>query len=62
MAGGVGIHCDGVCGGYAGGVMVLSQLFGRERQNFVDTDALMLSFELASNLHEKYMEEFGTVI
>jgi C_GCAxxG_C_C family probable redox protein len=62
MAGGVGIHCDGVCGGYSGGVMVLSQIFGRERRNFEDTDALMSSFELASQLHEKYIQEYGTVI
>lgn len=62
MAGGVGIHCDGVRSGYSGGVMVVSQLFGRTRQNFQDTEALIPSFEQASRLHEKYMAEYDTVI
>jgi C_GCAxxG_C_C family probable redox protein len=62
MAGGVGIHCDGVCGGYSGGVMVLSQLFGRNRENFRDTEALIPSFELASALHEKYIQEYDSII
>jgi C_GCAxxG_C_C family probable redox protein len=62
MAGGIGIHCDGVCGGYSGGVMVLSTLFGRDRSQFTDPDDLMPSFELASVLHERYIQEYGSVI
>lgn len=62
LAGGIGIQCDGVCGGYVGGSMMLSTIFGRSRKNFDDPDALMPSFELASELHEQYMAEYGSVI
>jgi C_GCAxxG_C_C family probable redox protein len=62
MAGGIGILCDGVCGGYSGGVMVLSTLFGRDRAHFKDPEVLMPSFELASLLHERYMQAYGSTI
>ena len=62
MAGGIGILCDGVCGGYSGGVMVLSTLFGRDRAHFKDPEVLMPSFELASLLHERYMDSDSSIM
>ena len=38
LAAGGGLTGIGVCGGYVGGVMVLSQLCGRERSNFADPE------------------------
>jgi len=38
LAAGGGLTGIGACGGYVGGVMVLSQLLGRERSNFEDPE------------------------
>lgn len=62
MAGGIGIHCDGVCGGYSGGVMQLSRMFGRTRERIADGEAMDLTNRLASKLHGKFIEEYGSVI
>jgi C_GCAxxG_C_C family probable redox protein len=62
MAGGVGIHCDGVCGGYSGGVMQLSRMFGRTRERIAEGEEMALTNELASRLHAKFIAEYGTVI
>jgi hypothetical protein len=42
--------------------MVLSTLFGRDRAHFKDPEILMPSFELASILHGRYMQEYGSMI
>ena len=44
FAGGGGITIEGPCGGFTGGVMVLSQLCGRERKNFDDPDRKVVPF------------------
>jgi C_GCAxxG_C_C family probable redox protein len=62
MAGGIGIHCDGVCGGYSGGVMHLSRMFGRTRERYSEQEEMARTNDLASKLHQRFMAEFGTVI
>ncbi len=63
LAGGGGLTGIGVCGGYGGGVMVLSQLLGRERSNFEDPERVRFrSFALARKLQEEFIREFGTII
>jgi C_GCAxxG_C_C family probable redox protein len=62
MAGGIGIHCDGVCGGYSGGVMHLSRMFGRTRERISEQAQMARTNELASKLHARFMGEYGTVI
>ena len=62
MAGGIGIHCDGVCGGYSGGVMQLSRMFGRTRGRIADSASMDLTNRLASKLHERFVAEYGSVI
>ncbi len=63
LAGGVGLCGDGCCGAYTGGVMVLSQLHGRKRDNFQDPQRTRRkSFDLAKKLHDKFIAEYGTVI
>jgi C_GCAxxG_C_C family probable redox protein len=63
LAGGGALTTIGGCGGYVGGVMVISQLLGRERSGF---DALERippkSFDLAKKLADRFIEEFGTII
>ena len=63
LAGGGGLTGIGVCGGYVGGVMVLSQLLGRERSNFADPERVRFkSFALARKLLEEYVRELGSII
>jgi C_GCAxxG_C_C family probable redox protein len=63
LAAGGGLTGIGVCGGYVGGVMVISQLFGRERNNFSDPEKVRFkSFALARKFQEQYIQEFGSII
>jgi len=63
LAGGGGLTGIGDCGAYAGGVMVLSQLLGRERSRFDDPERIRFrSFDLAKKLGDQFLDEFGTII
>ena len=63
LAAGGGLTGIGVCGGYAGGIMVISQLLGRERSNFADPEKVRFkSFALARKFLEQYTKEFGSII
>jgi C_GCAxxG_C_C family probable redox protein len=63
LAGGGGLTGIGVCGGYVGGVMVISQLLGRERSNFEDPEKIRFkSFELARKFLQEYTRELGSII
>lgn len=63
LAGGGGLTGIGLCGGYVGGVMVLSQLLGRERSAFADPERIRFkSFDLAKRLTDDFIAEFGTII
>lgn len=62
FAGGVGITLVGPCGGLSGGVMVLSQLCGRERSNFDDPSRTRgRSFDTAKRLIDAFTAEFGSI-
>ena len=63
LAAGGGLTGIGVCGGYVGGVMVISQLLGRERSNFEDPERIRFkSFELARKFLWQYTQELGSII
>jgi len=63
LAGGGALTGIGGCGGYVGGVMVLSQLLGRERSRFDDPERIRFkAFDLAKKLADQFIEEFGTII
>ena len=62
MAGGIGVHCDGPCGGYSGGVMHLSRMFGRTRERLSEQEQMARTNELASKLHARFIAEYGTVV
>ena len=63
LAGGGGLTGIGVCGGYVGAVMVISQLLGRERTNFRDPERIRFkSFELVRRFLQQYTWELGSII
>lgn len=63
FAGGGGLCGVSVCGGYAAGVMAISQLFGRERSNFEDPEGIRFeNFKLVRKFTLQYIEELGSII
>ncbi len=63
LSGGGALTGTGACGGYVGGVMVLSQLLGRERSRFDDPEGIRFrTFDLGKRLAERFEEEFGGTI
>ena len=62
FAGGIGLMQDSACGAYAGGVMILSSILGRERTDFEDPENIRLkTMALVQKLHDRFMEEYGAV-
>lgn len=63
LAAGGGLTGIGVCGAYAGAILMLGLLCGRERDNFADPEKIRFrSFGLAKKFTEKYIQEFGSII
>jgi C_GCAxxG_C_C family probable redox protein len=63
LAAGGGLTGIGVCGGYVGGVLMISLLCGRERSNFADPERIRFkSFELARRFGNLYVKELGSLI
>lgn len=64
LARGGGLTGIGDCGAYVAGIMVLSQLCGRERSNFEDPGRVMRvkSYNLVKKLIDEFLREFGTII
>jgi C_GCAxxG_C_C family probable redox protein len=63
LAAGGGAAIDGSCGAYSGAVMILSSLLGRERDDFADSAGVLLNnFELVRKLHDKFVQEYGSII
>ncbi|MDH7499142.1 MAG: C-GCAxxG-C-C family protein [candidate division NC10 bacterium] len=60
LAGGIGLTGVGPCGALSGGVLVLSQLLGRERSNIEDPENLRSkSYDLAKKLVDAFLHEIG---
>jgi C_GCAxxG_C_C family probable redox protein len=60
---GCGLLGDGICGGYAGGIMIMSMFFGRRREKFDDDrEENYRSFRMAHTLHDEFIREYGTII
>jgi hypothetical protein len=63
FAGGGGLCGVSVCGGYAAGVLAISQLMGRERSNFKDPEGIRFeNFKLVREFTQKYLEDLGSII
>jgi len=60
LADGLGLTGDGSCGALVGSSMVIGYLFGREKQDFPNITKPMKSYGLVKELHDKYVEKYGT--
>ena len=63
FAAGMGLNGDGVCGGYAGGVLFMGTYAGRRIEYFDnDREEKNTSMRLTQKLHDRYMQTYGSVI
>jgi C_GCAxxG_C_C family probable redox protein len=63
LATGVGLTGKGHCGGLTGGVMVLSQIYGRELDKIADPERKREhAFRLGKKMVQKFLDEYNTVI
>lgn len=60
LADGLGLTGDGSCGALVGGSMVIGYLFGRKKEDFEDMYKPMKSYALVKELHDKYLDKYGT--
>jgi C_GCAxxG_C_C family probable redox protein len=60
FADGVGLTGDGHCGALSGGVMAISHIFGRNKEEFGDMTKLVKANLLAKDLHDRFIDKFGT--
>ena len=63
LTAGGGISCQGSCGGYTGGVMVMSSIFGRRRDKWDgDIKEKDCAHRMAKALLDKFNQEYGSNI
>lgn len=63
LTAGGGVSCEGSCGGYTGGVMVMSSVFGRRREKWEDDkDEKDCAHSMARTLLDKFNREYGSNI
>lgn len=63
LSSGGGLTCSGSCGAYVGSVMFMSSLLGRRREFFDnDDDFKYTTFDLAKQLHDRFVKEYGTIL
>lgn len=63
LASGGGLTCEGSCGGFSGGAMVIGMLTGRRLKYFDDDqENKMRAFRMTRELAEKFNEFYGSVI
>jgi len=63
LAAGGALCNDGSCGAYAGAILFMSSILGRERSDFADAPRIRFkSFALARKLHDRFIAEYGSMI
>jgi C_GCAxxG_C_C family probable redox protein len=63
LTAGGGVSCEGSCGGYTGGVMVMSSVFGRRREKWDDDrEEKDCAHNMAKFLLERFNREYGSNI
>jgi C_GCAxxG_C_C family probable redox protein len=63
LTAGGGVTCEGSCGGYTGGVMVMSSIFGRRRSHWQnDIEDKDCAHAMAKALMEKFNLTYGSNI
>ena len=60
LADGIGLSGNGHCGALSGGVLAISYIFGRDKQDFCDMMKLVEANMLSKKLLEQFMEKYGT--
>jgi len=60
LADGIGLTGDGHCGALSGGVLAISYLFGRDKEDFGDMMKLVEANLLSKKLLERFVEKYGT--
>ncbi len=60
LADGIGLTGNGHCGALSGGVMAISYLFGRKREDFNDITKLLKANILSKELHDRFIEKHST--
>ena len=61
LTAGGGLSCEGSCGGYTGGVMVMSSIFGRRRERWDnDKEEKDCAHRMARSLMERFNLEYGS--
>ena len=62
LSGGVGLINQNTCSAYTAGVMVFGMCYPRRRENFDgDRENKYTTFGLAQSLHQKFLDEYGSV-
>ena len=59
FADGIGLTGDGHCGALSGGVMAISIMFGRKRDEFARRGKMMKALLLSRQLQAKFIEKYG---
>jgi C_GCAxxG_C_C family probable redox protein len=59
FADGIGLTGDGPCGALSGGVMVISYIFGRKREEFNRRGKTMKALLLSRQLRSMFIEKYG---
>ena len=60
LTAGGGVSCEGSCGGFTGGIMVMSSVFGRRREKWNDDkDEKDCAHQMARALLDKFNQEYG---
>ena len=63
LSAGGGWSTDGSCGAYAGAILILGFLTGRERSNIEDSEGIRFrTHGLVRKLHDRFIQEYGAVI
>jgi C_GCAxxG_C_C family probable redox protein len=63
LTAGGGVSCEGSCGGFTGGVMVMSSVFGRRRKKWKDDkEEKDCAHRMARALLDKFNREYGSNI
>ena len=60
LADGVGLTRNGQCGALSGGVLAISYLFGRGKEDFGNVRKVIKSCILSKKLHDQILEKYGT--
>ena len=61
LADGLGLTRNGTCGTLIGGSMVISYLFGRRHDDFIDMMKPMKSYLLCKKLHDSFLKIYNTI-